>query len=584
MPRAFVGIVSQSHNVRQNFRRRLLEFGKRPGEPFVFDEIGPLVIASRGLERMLVGGDNGLVLGRVAATTSGSVAQAIDGNGGATPGSFAQRFIETRWGGYVAAFVSPEGQVGIWRAPLGDLPCYFNRTGGDLIVASSPRLIAHCAARPARIDQDALTRHLSFAHQRLPVTCLEDIEELPGGQCLTVMARSVSLEILWSPWIWTERERAIVNPEEAASRLRATAQACVAACAYSHTGILLKLSGGLDSSIVAACLAQAGLRFRALTLVTDEATGDERRYARMVSAHFGVELIEVRRDPARVDLSRSPAGDLARPSIPLFRQESERIAADAARGAGLPLLMDGGGGDNVFCSLQSASPVADCLLSLGGWRRLGATVSSVAEVAQVSIAQVVRAAVRRAARRSRDHRWPVERSFLSHDALVRLPAKPAHPWLRAPQGTLPGRAAHVALIAAGQSYVEGLDPEREPHLAVPLLAQPLVELCLRIPSWLWFEQGLSRAIARRAFADELPAAIVRRRSKGTPDSFVAQVFERNRVRICDELLGGELAGLGLLDRAALARVLDSRRPLGDRYLQRIMTLYDAEIWCRAWHR
>jgi asparagine synthase (glutamine-hydrolysing) len=119
-------------------------------------------------------------------------------------------------------------------------------------------------------------------------------------------------------------------------------------------------------------------------------------------------------------------------------------------------------------------------------------------------------------------------------------------------------------------------------LVAPLLAQPLVELCLRIPSWLWFDQGLSRAIARTAFAVDLPAAIVRRRSKGSPDAFVAQLFERHASRIRDDLIDGEMAAMGLLDRAALIRALDGDAPMHEGELQRIMTLYDAELWCQAW--
>jgi asparagine synthase (glutamine-hydrolysing) len=530
---------------------------------------------------MHFGTDRGLVLGRVAAA-GGSPVQALGGVEGDEPAKIAQHFVRNFWGSYVSAYFSPPGGLAIWRAPLGDLPCYVMQRGSDLLLASSPRLLAPHAARPLRICSDALARHLAFTHLRPQETCLDGIEELAGGQCLTWSTEGIRRSRLWSPWTSAARKAAITDPGDASSRLRAVARQCVAAGAGSDGGVLLKLSGGLDSSIVAACLAHAGIHFRALTLVTDDAAGDERPYARMVARHLGVELIEARRDPARIDPSMSPARDLPRPSIPLFRQESERISAEAAAKSGLTGVMDGGGGDNVFCSLQSASPVADCLLSRAGWGRAASTAASLAEIARVSLPRVLRAAISRALRPSRSFRWPVEPEFLSQEAVADLPARPAHPWLNAPRGSLPGRAAHVALIAAGQSYVEGLDPEDDPPLAVPLLAQPLVELCLRIPSWLWFERGLNRAVARRAFSGELPGAILHRRSKGTPDSFLAQIFELHRRRIRDELLGGELASLGLLDRPALVAFFDSGRPLPDGRLQRIMALYDTEIWCRSW--
>ena len=580
MLRGFVAIVSRSNAARREFYMQLRALGKGAADGFALDEIGPLLIASRGLARMRLGPDRGLVLGRVAAAI-GSPTQPTDTAEGDEPAEIAQHFIRNGWGSYIAAFVSRSGQLTLWRAPLGDLPCYIQRLGGDLLLASSPRLLAPLAAKPLRICRKALTRHLAFTHLRAQDTCLEGVEELAGGQCLTGSAKGFQRRTIWSPWIATGKPP-VADPGEAAARLRAVARQCVADSARAHGGVLLKLSGGLDSSIVAACLAQAGIPFRALTLVTDDPAGDERRYARMVARHLGVELIEARRNPDRIDPSLSPAHDLPRPSIPLFRQESDNIAAETAEACGLALVMDGGGGDNVFCSLQSASPVADCLLSRAGWRHCAATAASLAEIAQVSVPAVLRAAIARAVRSSRSYRWPLQHDFLSRDVRASLLARPPHAWLQAPPGALPGRAAHVALIAAAQSYVEGLDPGCDPPLAVPLLAQPLLELCLRIPSWLWFERGLNRAVARRAFADELPDAILLRRSKGSTDSFLAQIFELHQHRIRDELLGGALRSLHLIDMPALLTLFASGRPLADGELQRIMALYDAEIWCRAW--
>jgi asparagine synthase (glutamine-hydrolysing) len=580
MGASFVGLVSGSREMRRQFRARLEALSRDKGEAFALDTCGPLLIASRELERDHPDNGDALVLGPAFARDESAAPAVTAPPRDAAAASRAAHFVRTIWGDYVAAFALPDG-VEICRAPMGALPCYFRRLGRDLLVASSPRLLLRFADEPARIDRAALARHLAFVHLRLPESCLADLEELPGGQGLSVTGRSVRQE-LWSPWPWTRSSRGLHDPDEVAAALRAAVQACVVAHARSATGVLLKLSGGLDSSIVAACLASAGVPFRALTLVTDEATGDERAYARMVARHFGVELAERRREPSQIDLSSAPAHDLARPSIPLFRQESERLAGAEARAAGLSLLMDGGGGDNVFCSLQSASPVADCMLVPGGWRHIAATASSVAEIAHVGMPQVLSAALGRALPRPRGGGWTADIAFLSSGARAELRSGPGHPWLRPPTRTLPGRAAHARLIAAGQSYVEGLDPEADPRLAVPLLAQPLVELCLGIPSWLWFDHGLNRAIARRAFAGELPSAVVRRRSKGTPDAFVAQLFECNRARIREDLLGGALVQLGLVDHGALAPVLAGNGLLAASHLHRVMTLYDAELWSRAW--
>jgi asparagine synthase (glutamine-hydrolysing) len=582
MRRAYVGVITASREARDAFRARLPERRDPRIVTFSVDQIGNLLIATRGLQQVRARADSALVLGRVATRGGGAPAEILEAAEVEEPAGIARRFVERCWGGYVAFFASEGGRVDIWRAPFGDLPCYYRRERDAVFVASSPRLLSVCAARPLRVDRHFLVRHLAVPHLRFPETCLEGVDEVPGGQGLAIVGGTETRSTLWSPWTWTRRDRLIFDREEAASNLLSTARECVASCAEPDRAILLKLSGGLDSSVVASCLAHAGIPFRALNLVTDDASGDERSYARMVAGRLGAALVECRRDPSRVNLARSPARDLARPSIPLFRQESERIAFAEARRAGLSLLMDGGGGDNVFCSLQSASPVADCLLVRQGRRHLGRTISSLAEIAHVSMAEVLCAGVRRVLRRSRDYRWPLVRSYLSADASASLAALQAHPWLRAPRRTLPGSASHVALLAAAQSYVEGLDPEAAVPLVAPLLAQPLVELCLRIPSWLWFDEGLNRAVTRHGFARDLPAAIVRRRFKGSPDAFVAQLFEHHAGRIREDLVDGELVALGLLDRAALLRTLEPGVLLREGDLQRIMSLYDAEIWSRGW--
>lgn len=360
------------------------------------------------------------------------------------------------------------------------------------------------------------------------------------------------------------------------------AHSCVATAVRGRGPVLLKLSGGLDSSVVAACLARSRANLSAITLVTSEPSGDERTYARLVARHVGTSLVEAMRNPAAFELERSPSRALPRPSIPGFRQESDRLAHAVARRSGAGLIVDGGGGDNVFCALQSAAPIADCLLARCGWSRSGATAMSVASLANVSVVQVWSAAIRRVFEGRRPHRWPTDCRFLSAEAVALVPSQAPHPWLDPPRGALPGRAAHVGLIAAAQSYVEGFDPEAELPLVSPLLAQPLVETCLRIPSWHWYSNGLNRAAVRAAFASDLPSEIINRRSKGTPDAFVAEVFEQNRGRIREMLLNGVLAREGLFDTDALERSLGSSRPVQDGDLHRLMTLFDAEIWAQAW--
>lgn len=133
-------------------------------------------------------------------------------------------------------------------------------------------------------------------------------------------------------------------------------------------------------------------------------------------------------------------------------------------------------------------------------------------------------------------------------------------------------------MAFAQSFVEGFDPQDALQCVSPLLAQPLVETCLTVPSWLWFEDRRNRIVARRAFADDLPTDIIQRRSKGAPDSFVAQIFETHRAAIRRMLADGELAAHDMLDLASVLRVLDDPRPVHGDAFRRILQFADVRAW------
>jgi len=116
----------------------------------------------------------------------------------------------------------------------------------------------------------------------------------------------------------------------------------------------------------------------------------------------------------------------------------------------------------------------------------------------------------------------------------------------------------------------------------PLLCQPMVELCLSLPTWLWSRGGINRALARSAFADMLPPAIRRRTSKAGPDSFIRSLFQFHRPQIGQLLLRGRLAEHGLIDRAAVAAALETDVLSGDAIVYRLLDLLEAETWARSW--
>ncbi|MDO6416101.1 asparagine synthase-related protein [Sphingomonas sp. BIUV-7] len=576
----YVAIITQTGTPRAAVGAAIARMSRLASFRLLLERDG-LVVASTAVAPTMVS-DDGIILG--ALFTRHPIAPRTVLHPDAQTAILRSRgahLIGAYWGGYIAMIAAPHPDgVAIIRAPLGDLPCYWVERDGMTIVASDMDALLSIVGAPARIHWPAVSRQLLFGDLRRDETCLAGVSEVAGGTRLSIFSNgSIQTDTLWNPWTFTDRKAAIVDRDVAAQALRETIRACVAARIAAPDHALLKLSGGLDSSILAAAIAAEGRDCTCLTMVTEHPSGDERLYARAAAAFVDLPLLEKYRDPSRINLRISAAARLPRPTARSFAQESARIANEAADRVGATIVVDGGGGDNVFCSLSSVTPVADCLLT-GSWGAIWPTTLTIAQLSQAGLATIARRAVLRACQH-RNYRWAIDTRMLADRALAELAVPLPHPWLQAPPGTLPGAGAHIAMIVAGQSYVEGLDPQDRLPSTAPLLSQPIVELCLRVPSWFWFEGGRNRAVARRAFEALLPAVILERRSKGTPDSFVAEIYEHQRAGIRKFLLSGSLAAQGLLNMPDLLQALDDERPVNDADHGRIMQLVDVEAWLQA---
>lgn len=489
----------------------------------------------------------------------------------------SQRF----WGGFVALFApSSGGAPAVMRSAFGWLPCLHASRANLTAFASDVRLLIDSGMAEGRLDRDALARHLLATDIRRADTMLRSIEEVRGGWRLSPGARHDRTE-LWSPWTFATAERQVDDCEEARHRLRDAAHYCVRERTAGPGRRLLMMSGGLDSSIAAACLVAAGSDVSGLTFVTNNPTGDERGPARRVADHLKIPLAAGSCAIADVDIAISAAARLPRPVARSFEQGVQALINRAARDSGAVQVVDGGGGDNIFCTIKSPAPVADCLLGSNGRRSFWSTAASVAVLAEASTRTVAWRAWRRACSRRPYRRMP-DMTFLTPAVADQAEAALAHPWLHAPLDILPGKSVHVALLAPAQGLVEDVDPLAEFASHPVLVSQPLIEACLRIPSWLWFDQGHNRAAARHAFAPSLPEATAWRRSKGTPDSFLIELLDTHRATIRAMLGDGVLAGLGLIDTDQVRAALDDPRPVHGAHFAWLMHLADIEVWARGW--
>lgn len=542
-----------------------------------------LVLVERETRVLELAGGRGIIIGEIfdrgdrrpLMHLDADASQEIVGSGG---GKLVQRY----WGGYVAFLADHGSGAGIVvRAPLGDLSCLHARLDASFGVASDLTMLRQVAPSPWTIDWRELARYLMAPDVRRPRTCLAGVTELQGGDRLSVANGVGWTDSLWSPWTLVVPDRPTLDSGDARARLRDAVDLAVAARSSTAGRILARMSGGLDSSIMVASLASAGRDIVGLTMITDDPSGDESHYARIIAEAFGVGLVEQQRSVERVDPMVSLAAGQPRPSTRLFQQDSVAAACDVATLRGADVIFDGGGGDNVFCYLQSVAPIVDRYRTSGWGQAVRQTLGDVARLTRTPVAEVAYRAFRRAIRQSPRYRLTPKTQFMTAAAVELAASANDHSWFDCPACALPGKAAQVALLVSAQSWVESLDPLAWPRSVSPLLAQPVVEASLAIPSWMHVEGGRDRAVARAAFRALLPRPIVDRRSKAGPDGFLAQIFEAYRPVIREMLLDGQLARHGLIDvEQTEAATRPASYTKGYDFL-RILHLTDAEAWARS---
>ncbi len=126
-------------------------------------------------------------------------------------------------------------------------------------------------------------------------------------------------------------------------------------------------------------------------------------------------------------------------------------------------------------------------------------------------------------------------------------------------------------------------PDDAPFVS-PFISQPLIELCLRIPTYLNLQGGWNRAVARKAFAHDLPGEIIGRSTKGTIGLWLKSVLDRNWNFAREYLLDGMLVQRGVLDRKKLEKSLSGSLTKDMVHGAIVTHLIYTEGWVQQWSR
>lgn len=496
------------------------------------------------------------------------------------PAQVQKHILETYWGSYL--IIQPDTRDSatftMTRAPsaAGNLPCIWSMKDGTGFLTSDVSLATRALLYRKQINWDFIVHRLMYPSIKTQRTGLADLCELLPGCSLHTSRLGVSVRRAWSPWDFVAREHRYRNLRDATDQVRHSVESAVHAWADVDQSILLELSGGLDSSIIAACLDNRHKHVICCNLVTPVPGVDERQYARQMARQLGTELHteHLGFDNTRFDFELSP--NSVAPTVGALQYIVDKAIEACAEYHGTTAYYTGGGGDSVFCYLRTAAPGTDA------WKahHFGTAITAVSDLASLHQCTFWKAARLTLSKLRRPPRSPFHQdlTFLTPSSASVEPE--AHPWFAAPVGALPGDCERIFELAGNQIFESQAARGYERPLRFPLLSQPVIEACLRAPSWMWVAGGRNRAVARIAFSDILPADVLNRQSKGTYMSYLGAMYEHSRHQIEDFLLSGRLESQGLLDTRAISTFFSNPLPPRDKTFLRMFDLCMVENWVR----
>lgn len=502
--------------------------------------------------------------------------RAPEGRAERAPAIQAREWADGAWGAYVALLPDPRG--GPWwalRDPSGALEAFTWTRCGVGVLSDELEDVPH-ALMPERIDLDwdAVGDLLARPVSAWGRCALAPIQSIAPGEARPVGGERPGT-FVWRPDQAVRRE----PPDEPARRLvEVVADACERMAA-SCGRILVETSGGLDSSIVAACVGRSPARARVASAINQfapQAESDERAWARAACAAAGLPLLEVEKPEAQIALEDFTAlAGGARPAVSGLDAVRDRTFLRLAAEFGADAMMTGQGGDGVFFQMPTALVAADLLRARGLKAFADGRVLELCRWLRRSVWSVWLEALRAPRRPAMD-----AAHLLGPQA--RPASGPAHPWLSGLERLPPGKQVQVEYLAFCQSKHGPSLRARRLAILHPLLSQPVMELCLSIRSWELVRGGRDRGLAREAFAHMIPAEVAERRSKGELSTLYTRRMAASLETLRPLLLDGALVDAGMLDRAAVDAALTPEGLIWRGDGLRLLHAAAVEVWVRRW--
>lgn len=439
---------------------------------------------------------------------------------------------------------------------LGQRPLHFHAGDGFFAVASMPKGLHALPQIPRAADAEAAADFLAHIPESGDTSFFEGVAKVPPGHFVIIKRAGVASHRYWHPPTTTLR---LPRAEDYAEALRAQLDDAVAArLRGAGQAVATHLSGGLDSSAVTATAARLTRgRVTAYTSVPRDGfvipadtpgIADEGPLAAAVAALYpNIDHVRLSAGPrSPLDALTRSAFLYERPYLNLCNGVWVDAINDDVRARGLKVLLVGAAGNASFSyhgmhrlgelMRRGALPV---LLREARLLMRGGTPAKT--VAAQTIGPFLPRRVWRgisALRGRADDLTGYSAITASAACAPGLAARAAARGVDfAYQPIADARAAQLQLLGRVDvgNYNKGTLGGWGIDVRDPSADLRLVEFCVSVPADQYLAEGVPRALARRAFADRLPTAVINERRKGWQGADWHEGLTHARAQLRDEL-------------------------------------------------
>jgi asparagine synthase (glutamine-hydrolysing) len=489
----------------------------------------------------------------------------------------------------------PRQRLLLARDRLGIKPLYYALTGTELLFGSEIKAVLAAGGVRAAFNREALPEFLANRFVSTAETFFLGVQKLMPGHVLSwSAAEGVRTRRYWRPPAATRGAASTIQSE--APVVRGLLENAVRSHLMSDVPLGVFLSGGLDSSALAAMVARAvKAPIQTFAVGFAEREANELEYARLVAKWVGARHREVVVTPeeyfeALPNLIWHEDEPIAfTSSVPLYFVA--RLARDHVK-----VVLTGEGADELFLGYNKyRATFWNARLGRPYW----ALIPRSARRGVRHLVDALPDGARRYAGRSfmalepgiRDlflenfaiFSEPLQSQLLTDTGGRRDPYANAMRCYEQASGGMLDRMSHADL----QTYlVELLMKQDQMSMAasiesrVPFLDDHVVEHVAALPGRLKLHRWQTKAVLRAAVADLIPPSILTRPKMGFPVPVGRWLREQFRPIVDEFVLGPRAQARQLFHRAALRRLVDEHRAGWNPHGDRLWLLVNLEIWQR----